>query len=186
MPWPTSGRTGTDSGGETPPGWLAGTDWPTWISGSSRVSTYKWHGVVFGLALVLVAGGLGRIVAGSKVQGRRQQRAWWLIVGGLGAVAVGSLLEYGISEDVLDAGYGFMLELLGFLSVMVGTITLGLAMRRERAFGRLHSAAIALIGPVGVVVGVAIVGHLPSGPASLLLIAAIAVGATGPPGTSRT
>ncbi len=94
------------SNGESPPGWLAGADWPTWISGPDWISTYKRHGVVFGLALFAVVAALAKFVAPHKVKSRRQRRAWWLIIGGLGAVATGSVLEYGIPEDVFDPSNG--------------------------------------------------------------------------------
>ncbi len=171
--------------GESPPGWLEAVDWPTWISGPDRISTYNRLGVVFGFALLAVVVALARLV-GLKAQGRRQRRGWWLILGGLGAVAAGSLLEYGIPEDVFDPSNGFALELLGFLGVAIGTVVLGIALHRESNVAGLESAAIALIGPIGIVGGTAIVGHLPSGPASLLLLTAIAIGITGRPISTRS
>ncbi len=86
---------------------------------------------------------------------------------------------------MFDAGYGFGLELLGFLSIGIGTIVLGLAIRRESAAGRVESTAVALVGPVGIVAGTAITGHLPSGPALLLIATAIVIGVTGIPQASR-
>lgn len=171
--------------GESPPPWLSGSDWLTWSLGSDPVSSYNRHGVLFGMALFVVVAALTRLVSARKNKGPRELRGCWLTVGGLGAVATGSLLEYGVPESVFDAGYGFGLELLGFLSIGIGTIVLGLAIRRESAAGRVESTAVALVGPVGVVAGTAITGHLPSGPALLLIATAIVIGVTGIPQASR-
>ena len=94
---------------------------------------------------------------------------------------LGPLAEYGI-----DLGIGFGVELLGFLFIGIGTVVLGWAVHREAGVGGLKSIGIAVVGPVGIIVGTASVGHLPSGPASLLLITAIVIGVTGLPDSTRT
>jgi uncharacterized membrane protein len=175
---------GRGVGESPPPDWLAGIG-PSWFAGATAVSTYNSYGVVFGFALMIVVISLGVVVNAREGKGTWESRAWRLIIGGLGAVAVGSLMEYGIPEDVLDPGYGFMLELAGFMIVAVGTIVLGWAVHREAGVGTIPSIGIALVGPVGIVAGTAIVGHLPSGPASLLMVAAIIIGAIGLPDTTR-
>ena len=129
---------------------------------------------------------LGVVVRSRRGKGKWERRSWWLIVGGLGGVAVGSLSEYGIPEDVFDPSNGFGLELLGFLVVAIGTILLGWSVHREVGVGGVKSIGIALIGPVGIIAGTAINGHLPSGPTAPLLIAAIIIGVTGLPDDSRT
>jgi uncharacterized membrane protein len=108
-----------------------------------------------------------------------------LAVGGLGAVAAGSLSEYGIPEDLFDPSNGFGLELLGFLLIMIGTPVLGWALRREVGVGVFQAIGIALIGPLGVIVGTAVNGHLPGGPATPLIITAMIIGITGLPDTVR-
>ena len=173
-------------GGESqPPDWLAGIGWPSWFAGADAVSTYNSYGVVFGFALMTVVISLGVVVTAREGKGRWESRGWWLIIGGLSAVAVGSLMEYGIPEDVFDPGYGFLLELAGFVIIAIGTVVLGLAVHREAGVATIPSIGIALVGPVGIVAGTAIVGHLPSGPASLLMFAAIIIGAIGLPDTIR-
>lgn len=167
-------------GGETPPpDWISGIGWPSLFSGFDNVSTYNSFGLVFGFGLLVVAVSLGVVVRGRTGKGPWERRAWWMVVGGLGAVAVGSLSEYGIPEDVFDPGNGFALELLGFMVVALGTILLGWAVHRESGVGAVASTGIALIGPVGIVVGTAVIGHLPSGPASFLMVASIILGVTG-------
>ena len=133
------------------------------------------------MALAVVVVSLGVLAAARRGKGESEKQAWRVIIGGLGAVAVGSLSEYGIPERVMDAGFGFGLELLGFLTVAFGTVVLGRAVRREAGVGRIPSLAVALVGPFGILAGTALVGHLPSGPALLLVVAEIIIGTVGLP-----
>ncbi len=100
-------------------------------------------------------------------------------------MAIGSLSEYGISEDLFDPSNGFGLELLGFLLIMIGTPILGRALHKEAGLGRIKAIGIALIGPIGVVAGLAINGHLPSGPAMPIIVTAMIIGITGLPDTDH-
>jgi uncharacterized membrane protein len=168
--------------GEIANGWIEQVDWPTWVSGLNAISTYKRYGVIFGFALAVVVISLGVVVRSRKGKGNWERRGWRVAVGGLGTVATGSLVEYGISEDVFfDSTNGFALELIGFLLIMIGTPILGWALRREAGVGRMKAIGVALIGPVGVVAGVAINGHLPGGPAMPIIVTAMIVGITGLP-----
>jgi hypothetical protein len=171
--------------GETVNGWIKQVDWPTWVSGLDAISTYKRYGVIFGFALAVVVISLAVVVRSRTGKGKWERRGWWVTVGGLGAVAVGSLSEYGIPEDLFDSSNGFGLELLGFLLIMIGTPILGWAVRREAGVGLIKAIGIALIGPVGVVAGLAINGHLPGGPAMPLIVTAMIIGLTGLPDTGR-
>jgi hypothetical protein len=172
--------------GEIANAWIRQVDWPTWVSGLDAIATYKRYGVIFGFALAVVVFSLAVVVHSRKGKGKWERRGWRVAVGGLGAVAIGSLSEYGISEDLFDAGNGFGLELLGFLLIMIGTPILGLALSREAGVGRIKAVGIALIGPIGVIGGLVINGHLPSGPAMPIIVAAMVVGITGLPDTDRT
>ena len=171
--------------GEVANGWIKQVDWPTWVSGLNAISTYKRYGVIFGFALAVVVISLGVAVRSRKGKGKWERRGWRVAVGGLGAVAIGSLAEYGISEDLVDPSNGFALELLGFLLIMIGTPTLGWALRREAGVGRMRAIGIALIGPVGVVAGLAINGHLPGGPAMPIIVTAMIIGIAGLPDTDH-
>ena len=177
---------GRSEGEAPPPDWLDGIGWSSWFSGSGAISTYNKHGLVFGLALLVFVISLGVVVAPRRRRGRLERRAWWMIIVGLGAVSVGSLMSYGIPEDVFDSGNGFGLSLLGFLVIAVGTAVLGWAVRRETGVSRIQSIGIALVGPVGIVAGTVLVEHLPSGPAFLLIVAGIIIGAAGLPTATRT
>ena len=78
----------------------------------------------------------------------------------------------------------YVVTLTGFLIVGIATPTLGWALHREVGLSRLKSLGIADLGPASVIIGSGFVGHIPSGTASILLIAAIVFGITGLPDAS--
>jgi len=170
--------------GEPLPPWSEFVDWPVLFSGSDPVDTYNRHGIVFASALLVVVLSLTaliRTIHPDRVQTRRSGR---VIVGGLGAVAVGSFLEYGF-ERYLDASFGFLLEALGFLAVIIGMILLGVSLRQEAGLGIPAAVAIGASGFVGTIIGIGLVGHLPSGPALIPLVTAVVIGFTGLPAAAR-
>jgi uncharacterized membrane protein len=171
--------------GETVDGWIKQVEWPTWVAGLDAVSTYNRYGVMFGIALAVVVVCLAVVVRSRTGKGKWERRGWWLTVGGLGAVAAGSLSEYGIPEDLFDSSSGFALSMLGFLLIMIGTPVLAWAVRREVGVRLFKAIGIALIGPLGVIFGTAVNGHLPGGPATPLIITAMIIGITGLPDTAR-
>jgi uncharacterized membrane protein len=128
---------------------------------------------MFGFALAVVAFCLAVVVRSRKGKGKWERRGWLVTIGGLGVEAVGSM-----SDE-----WGF--ELLGLLLIVIGTPILGWALRREAGVGLVQAIGIALIGPLGVVVGTAINGHIPGGPATPIIIAAMIIGITGLPDTVR-
>jgi len=168
----------------SPPGWLESVDLSLVGAGGGSVAIYERHGIAYGLALLVVVVSLVVVVRTQVGMGRRQRRAWIVIVSGLGAVTAGTIGEYGvfgsygISSDFWTNN-AFGLELLGFLVIAVGTVLLGWALKREEAVSVGRSTGIAAVGAASLVLGTVIVGHIPSGAASLLLIAAIVVGVTG-------
>lgn len=165
--------------------WIKQVEWPTWVSGLDAIATYKRYGIIFGFALAVVVFCLAVVVRSRTGKGKWERRGWRVAVGGLGAVAIGSLSEYGISEDLFDPSNGFGLELLGFLLIMIGTPILGRALHNEAGLGRIKAIGIALIGPIGVVAGLAINGHLPGGPAMPIIVTAMIIGITGLPNTTH-
>jgi uncharacterized membrane protein len=171
--------------GETVNYWIKQVEWPTWVSGLDAIATYKRYGIIFGFALAVVVFCLAVVVRSRTGKGKWERRGWRVAVGGLGAVAIGSLSEYGISEDLFDSSNGFGLELLGFLLIMIGTPILGRALHKEAGLGRIKAIGIALIGPIGVVAGLAINGHLPGGPAMPIIVTAMIIGITGLPNTTH-
>jgi hypothetical protein len=163
------------SPGEVPPDWADWIAWPTPVTGDP-VSVYTTYGTVFGIALVLVTVCLLSLVRRSTAPHTDQRRAWSVVTTGLGAAAVGSVAEYGF--ELLP---GFLLELLGFLVVVTGVVLLGVAVRREAGRSLWASALVAVSGLGAVSVGTALVGHLPSGPALLLVAACVVFSVVGLP-----
>lgn len=170
--------------GEQPPPWLASDWWPVLLPGSNRVDTYNRHGVVFGIAMLVAAVSFGLYLRRTVAPGTGVRRAWRITVFALLAVAIGSILEYGLG-NLVDPGYGFGLELIGFLAIVVGTIRLAIALRREQEMPLPALVLVALSGLIVVIAGMLLVGHIPSGPASLMLVFLIVVGVNGLPSSVR-
>ena len=126
------------------------------------MSDYERLGVAFGLSAPATALAL-YVVVGDR----------------LGLVAVGSLGGYGIGGDSVAVGVGFAAEALGFLVVAVGAILLGRALRIDGSVVLKASIAIGVGVPVGMVAGLLLVGHTPSGPAAPL--GAVVIGLVGLP-----
>jgi hypothetical protein len=164
---------------EAPPPWGDWVDWPALISGDP-VDVYNRYGVFFGAAMLVAVVAFAALIRASTVQGSRTRRAWNVVVGGLGAAAVGSLLEYGLG-DVIDPGFGFFAELLGFAAVIVGTVLLGGALRSEANVPLMAAVPAGLSGFLAVALGVGLVGHIPSGPAFFPLGVLVVMGLRGMP-----
>jgi hypothetical protein len=173
-PWALAYQRAYGAGeGETINAWIKQFDWLSWVSGLDAISTYERYGAMFGFALAVVAFCLAVVVRSRKGKGKWERRGWLVTIGGLGVEAVGSMSdEWG-------------LELLGLLLIMIGTPILGWALRREAGVGFIQAIGIALIGPLGVIVGTVVNGHIPGGPATPIIIAAMIIGITGLPDTSR-
>lgn len=166
--------------GEVPPPWAAWLTWPEIVTGDP-VMVYNTYGTVFGIALLVVVVSLASLVRDTTAPGSSVRRSWGVVVGGLAAVAVGSILEYGF--EILS---GFLIEIVGFLILIVGMITLGFSLRRDVGSKPWKSLLVGVSGLAAVVVGVALVGHLPSGPAFVPVAASVLIGLTGLPFAATT
>ncbi len=177
--FPAYGR----SAGERPPGWLDNLHEPLsdlGVFGTDWVATYTRYGKAYGVALLIITASLAVVVNNRRHKGKWETRAWRTIVSGLALVTVGTFGDYALPQDGWS-NWGFGLELLGFLVIAVGTPLLSWALRREAKASRFMAIGAGAVGPVSVVAGSGLVGHIPSGTASLLLIAAIVIGITGLP-----
>jgi hypothetical protein len=169
LPWALAYQRAYGAGqGESINAWIEQFEWLSWISGLDAISTYERYGAMFGFALAVVAFSLAVVVRSrkGKGKGRWERRGWLVIIGGLGVEAVGSM-----SDE-------FGLQLVGLLLIMIGTPILGWAVRREAGVGLIQAIGIALIGPLGVIVGTVINGHIPGDPATPFIIAAMIIGIT--------
>jgi hypothetical protein len=104
----------------------------------------------------------------------RMRRAWVAVLSCLALVAVGILGDYAIPNDVVG-GVGFALTGLGFLGATVAFAFLGHALRRHVGASRWVAWSVGVLGVVSVVGGMALVGHIPSGPGCGFAAAAIVV-----------
>ncbi len=177
--FPAYGR----SSGERPPGWLENLHEPLsnlGLFGTDWVATYTRYGKAYGVALLIVTVALAVAVRQRRPGGRWETRAWRITLAGLAFLTIGTFGDYALPQDGWS-NWGFGLELLGLLVIAIGTPLLGWALRREAKVSRVMAVGAGAIGAASVVIGGGLVGHIPSGTASLLLIAAIVIGITGLP-----
>lgn len=148
-----------------------------WIGGDNPGALYARYGRFYGLLLLLLTIGLLLILKDRPEGGRRSARGWRTVTRGLGAVALGTIVSYSGTGDALEY-IGFAVSISGFLATAIGTVLLGLSLwhdERRRGLG----TAVALVGPASLTVGTAATGHIPSGTASLLVVAAVAISVFG-------
>jgi hypothetical protein len=151
------------------------------LFGGDPVATYTRYGKAFGAALLLVTVSLAIVVRSRHRKGPQQTRAWVVLMTGLGVLTLGTCGDYALEQGSFWAGNGFGLELVGLLILAVATPLLGWALRLETGLSRPRSLAVALIGPASLILGSMLTAHIPSGPASLFLVAAVFVGFGGLP-----
>lgn len=140
-------------------------------------TVYDRYGVLYLAAWVLALAGLAALVRPQlELAPQRLRRAWLAVLGCLGLVAVGILGDYAIPNDIVG-GVGFLLTGLGFLGASLACALLGYALRRQIGLSRWVAWSVGVLGAVSVVGGMALVGHIPSGPGCGFALAAIVVAA---------
>jgi hypothetical protein len=171
-----------DEPDESPPGWLAQLQEPLTDAGlldHGSTVAYDRYGLLYLAAWVLALAGLAGLLRRARSQiTTRLRRAWAVLVTGLGLVALGILGDYGASNDFVG-GVGFLLTGLGFLCAAAGCGLLGWALRRDRGAHSWTALAVGALGVVSAVGGLALVGHIPSGPGLGFVCGAICLGLTG-------
>lgn len=163
---------------ESPPGWLAQLREPLADAGLLEGSTavYDRYGLIYGAAWVLALAGLvGLLLQEWRAFTPRLRRVWAVVVTGLGVVAVGILGDYAPVSDIVG-GVGFVLTGVGFVIAAVGCGLLGWALRRDRGANPLMALGVGVLGVVSLVGGMALVGHIPSGPGLGWVFGAIVLG----------
>jgi hypothetical protein len=161
---------------ETPPGWLADLA-PRfvdrgWLGSGDPEGLYATYGMwYFGFLAITLLGLV--LVLRAELGEQWTTGGRGVVVAGLGLATAGTFGDY----SGIDALGGlFLLELVGALTIAVGTVLVGLRLWRS---GRRGLAAVGLIGPVSLVFGSILLGHFPSGPLSIFLMGAIALAITG-------
>jgi hypothetical protein len=177
--------------GESPPDWLAQLEEPLTGAGllqGGSAAAYDRYGQLYLVATVLAVAGLAALLLRRRPGASPGvRRAWAVLVAGLGLVELGILGDYAIPNDVVG-GVGFVLTGVGFLVAAAGCGMLGRALRRDRAISPWSALGVGALGPVSVLGGMALVGHIPSGPGLGFALAATVLGVVGvggvrPPGS---
>ena len=161
---------------EAPPGWLADlaprfTDWG-WLGSGDPEGLYSTYGMWYFGFLTLTFLGLV-VLLRSDLGDRWTTDGWGVVVAGLALAAVGTLGDYSGIEFLESL---FLLELLGALVIAGGTVMIGIRLWRG---DRRTIALIGLVGPLSLVLGSVLLGHLPSGPLSIILMGGVALAVTG-------
>lgn len=167
---------------ESPPRWLTLVREPLTGAGlvvAGSTAVYDRYGLFYGAAWVLALTGLvGLLRREWPAFTVRLRRAWAVVVTGLGVVAVGILGDYAPVSDTIG-GVGFVLAGLGFLISAVGSGLLGWTLRRERRLNPMTALGVGALGMVSLVGGMALVGHIPSGPGVGWVAGALVLGVAG-------
>ena len=177
---------GADS--ESPPAWLAALENPLAQAGllvAGSPAVYDRYGIAYLAMWIIGSAGLAGVV-------RRQwsrltpsiRGAWGVVLAFLAVIAVGILGDYALPSD-LAGMIGFFLTLIGFLGAAIAFAFAGIALRRGLGTRPPVAWAVGLLGVVSVVGGMALVGHIPSGPGLGFAVAAVFAGITGTQGSGR-
>ena len=174
---------------EAPPALLAELQGPLVDAGLVEVGStaaYDGYGLLYLAAWVIALAGLIGVLSGQWARFPDPvRRAWIIAVSCLALVAVGILGDYGLPDE-LGGVSGFALTVIGFLAAIGAFAFLGRRLRRDLGSRRLAAWSIGLLGVVSVVGGMALVGHIPSGPGLGFVVAAVIAGLTRPWGSART
>lgn len=158
--------------GEAPPGWLHSLEpgLGSLLTFAAPETVYTLYGKVFNLVYLLILPavfGLHHLHRGTNSP--REMRAFRVLVGGLIATCIG------VAGDYWADGMGFPIEVLGLLAVIAGTTLYGVATLRAGVLPPWSSWLLVAGGP-GAFVGMALFGHIPSGPTLLFAASWLAVG----------
>lgn len=137
---------------------------------ASRETVYETYGRMYNFIYLLL---MPVVVALHRAQrdspSRLEKSGYVALKWGLVATTVG------VAGDYWGNGIGFLVELLGLLSMIVGVTIWGVALVRERVVPVQWAWLMILCGP-GAVASLVLVGHLPSGPTLSFAIVWLLVG----------
>lgn len=162
---------------ETPPGWLAYlvprfTD-AGWLGSSDPEGLYSTYGLLYCAFLAAVTAGLNLLLRSDADEPRWTSGGRGVVVAGFALATLGTFGDYSGVDALMSL---FLLELVGALVIAVGTVMIGVRLWRSN---RRAVAWVGLIGPLSLVLGSALLGHFPSGPLSIDLMAGAVAAAIG-------
>ncbi|GAA3202557.1 hypothetical protein [Microbacterium terregens] len=168
---------------QAPHDWLAALQDPL-VSGGAldpgSTAQYDGYGLMYLGAWVIGLVGLVGVVGSQWVRfTERLRRAWSAVIATLALVTVGVFGDYALPDEVLGF-IGFVLTGVGFLAAAVMFLLLGRALRRELGTRRRAAWTVGALGIVSVFGGMALVGHIPSGPGLGFAVAALVAGLARP------
>jgi len=158
--------------GESPPRWLKSLEpeLGSLLTFAAPVRVYELYGKIFNVVYLLI---LPAVFSLHRLhqEGSSPKEMWAfrVLVGGLIATSIG------VAGDYWANGIGFPIEVLGLLATIVGTTLYGVATLRSGVLPRWSSWLLVAGGP-GAFAGMAVTGHLPSGPTLLFAVSWLAVG----------
>jgi len=168
---------------ESPPAWLTSLQAPLVDAGLVELGSsaaYKGYGLLYLVAWLIGLTGLIGVLAGQWPRFTdRLRRAWTVAVGCLVVVGVGILCCYGLPESLCWVAV-FALTVIGFMAAAVAFAVLGRRFRGELGSTRRLAWGIGLLGVVSVIGGMALVGHIPSGPGIGFALVALIAGVARP------
>jgi hypothetical protein len=168
---------------ESPPIWLASLQAPLVAVGlvePGSPAAYKGYGLLYLVAwLVGLIGLIGVLATQWPRFTGRLRRAWAVVAGCLIVIAVGILGDYGLPESLGELA-GYAATVIGFILSIFALGVLGWRFRRELGSTRRLAWLIGSLGFVSVVGGMALVGHIPSGPGIGFALAALIAGIVRP------
>ncbi len=137
---------------------------------ASPVAVYNTYGRIFEFVYLLILPGVIGLHSVQKSASGRFER--WAT----GVLVTGLLVSFvGVAGDYWGDGWGFGIELVGLLVLLVGTTLVGIASLRAKQIPA-WSAWLAIVGGPGAIAATLLIGHIPSGPTFLFACAWAAVG----------
>ena len=142
-------------------------------------AVYELYGRVYNLVYLLILPAVvGLHHLHRATDSPKETRAFRVLVTGLIATSIGVAGDYWLN------GLGFPIEVLGLLAVIVGTTLYGVATLRSGVLPA-WSAWLLVAGGPGALAGMALIGHIPSGPTFLFAVSWLAMGVLLSHGTWR-
>ena len=154
-----------NSVGEPTPVWLAALEsaLPTLLDFAERTRVYQTYGRIFLVTILLTMPGLLCLKGQIGTSTRLSRWGWRTFFAGVLFMALGIFGDYCCDQNGFWVSTGFALEMVGMVVLWLGAVLYGVAALREDNVPRWIGGLLIGIAPVGIL-GLGILGHIPSGP----------------------